>query len=117
MEQMVYKGIRVSNAILVHVEGSGLFVGFPGSRAEPGWYDARDPESEAIAASLAEKLEAAPNRKDRSCIVELSKPELELLLEYVDHLRAASRDDSGWSAEARGDYNSARAFLRKYRPS
>lgn len=101
---MEMQRVRITRTVWGHLEGSGLF---------QGQRYTHDDGEEAVAQSFRRKVENTPARKDGSTTVDLTEGEREVLRGYTEHMFYSSRDAAGYSPEARGEMNAARALLRK----
>lgn len=109
---MAQQKVRLTERVLVHLEGSGLFLWNPTARSRPGWYDPNDPAYERKAAALMEKIEGTPTRKDGSKTVVLADHEVDILRGYIEGMEIGGRDNA-WDPDSRADYNAARSLLNK----
>jgi hypothetical protein len=94
---------RITSRVGFFLEGTQAWV----DRA-----DLDDNPGEKAARSLMRKLDQAPVRKDRSCTLQLTDEELDMLDSYVGAFAAGAADNT-WDVDGRADLAAARGAQRQ----
>lgn len=102
------KKVRVSRAILSHMEGSQAWADLRHERHDPTWRS-----NDRAALAWVAKLYDTPSRKDGSVTVALTEDEAAHLAEYVDVMSIGARDNIGNDPGALGEVNAARGYMRQ----